>query len=826
MAEELNHVFFRNPEEGVVALKQKTRSPGKQQDKEEDDEDPIDYTLKQESFETSRLNFRRDRQTRVASRNPALNIPAYQEYVLMEFHSTFDSSVFAARYRNNFGLSIVSLSDLNSQAIFAIVDQARFQRFENEINIFINDVDPATQDNYHPDIKFIKVYHFLSSEKILKFEELKPHVILNVVDNVEIFQRVIRPVEESLLAYLNANNLEFYYDFQVGKIEVMYLSQTQIAEIADNFDIIQSINSLSAGVIRPNRFNMPERSFGFTITNPDEELPIIGVIDTGISNQNPLGPIIINDAQFDLTGTSPVIDNANHGTSIGALAALGSRLIPNHLGDFEADAKLLPIKIIDGNGGVIAELEVVRLIREAFDIYGVKIFTLTICYTDCKRYNEVVSEYAYAIDKLTSELNILVFIAIANNRNLTIAAGLREVVVTYPQHFENESANLCAPAESMNSLTVGALADNFENNTRLRISPAGNVPAIYSRTFHIDWNHPSITRTKLNKKLFKPDICYHGGDFDHLLDPSANGIKILSAAPGMYYDRDAGTSLATPLAANIAAKILKRYPALGDNMQTVKALIINSASVEDHKSIFNLPITRQTHVLGNGVPDVEICQFSTKDRITFILEDAITPGEIKSYPIELPEYLLELDRVTGLVAVDATLCFKFEPVKNNQVAYCPVQVAFGIFKNVPLEEYEMDENGEIRLVDDKPIALGINDNTTAHYVFSQSWSQDYYYKAKMLSNAQKIRFTISKKVLIEENRIFKIAVLSRLHKLLDQAAMVKYNRAQSFSLVITVKENPVKRQNSGLLYDEMLRINALEVINDVNNLEAEGTNEN
>ena len=560
MAEELNHVFFRNPEEGVVALKQKPRSPGKKDEEEEEKEDPIDYSLKQESFETSRLNFLRDRVRRQGSRNSALNVPAFQEYILMEFHGTFDSSVFATRYRNNFGLSLISLSDLNSQAIFAIVDQARFQRFENEINIFINDVDPATQDNYNPDIKFIKFYYFLSSERIVKFEELMPHVILNVVDNVEIFQRVIRPVERRLLGYLQESNLEFYYDFDIGKIEIMDISQVQINEIADNFDIIQSINSFAAGIIRPNRFNMPERSFGFTISNPDDDLPIIGVIDTGISNQNPLGPIIINDAQFDLTDTSPVIDNANHGTSIGALAALGSRLIPNHLGNFEADAKLLPIKIIDGNGGTIAELEVIRLIRDAFEMYSVKIFTLTICYTECKKYNEIVSEYAYAIDKLTSELNILIFIAIANNRDLTIPGALRPVVVTYPQHFENESANLCAPAESMNSLTVGALADNFENNARLRISPAGNVPAIYSRTFHIDWNHPSITRTKVNKKLFKPDICYHGGDFDHLLDPSANGIKILSAAPGMYYERDAGTSLATPLAANIAAKILRRYP--------------------------------------------------------------------------------------------------------------------------------------------------------------------------------------------------------------------------------------------------------------------------
>ena len=714
---------------------------------------------------------------------------------------------------------------MNTIGIFAIVDGPRFQRFESEISTFINNEDPATQINYNPDIRFIKSYTFFSTEKIKRYQELKPHIILNLVDNIEIFQTIIRRVERRLVEYLAENNVEFYYDFQIGKIEIMNISAEMITEIADNFDIIQSINSLSAGIVRPNRFNMPERTFGFNIVNAGDNLPIIGIIDTGISNQNPLAAIIINDPHFDLTSTSPIVDNANHGTSIGALAALGDRLIPSHIGDFESDAKLLPIKIIDGASGTISELEVVRLIKDAHEMHGVQIFTLTICYSECKKYNESISDYAYALDKLSFELNILIFVSIANNNDLIIPDGLRGTVVTYPHHFENESANLCSPAESMNNITIGALADNFENNTIGRISPPGSVPAIYSRTFHIDWNHPSITKTKINNKLFKPDVCYYGGDFDMGLDPSSTGMKILSSSPGMFYDRDAGTSLATPLTANIAAKILRKYPALSDNMQTVKALIINSAETVERKDIFNLPITKQTHVLGNGMPDLEICQFSTKDRITFVLDDEITPGDIKSYPFELPEYLLDLNRKSALVSVDATLCFKFEPVRTNQIAYCPVQVAFGIFKNLPLEEYELDENGDIKLINKKPIALGLNNNTTANYKFSKSWSQDYYYKAKMLSNSQKLSFSISKQVLIEEKRIFKIAVLSKIHKLLNPTDAIKYNRPQPFSLVITVKENPVKNKNTGRLYNEMLQINSLEAINNIENLEGEGVAE-
>src|SRR5689334_20986148 len=66
------------------------------------------------------------------------------------------------------------------------------------------------------------------------------------------------------------------------------------------------------------------------------------------------------------------------------------------------------------------------------------------------------------------------------------------------------------------------------------------------------------------------------------------------------------------------------------------------------------------------------------------------------------------------------------------------------------------------------ISVGINNNETSNFVFSESWSQDYYFKPKMLSNTQKISFSISKKVLLEENCVLKIAVNAKLHKLLSE----------------------------------------------------------
>ena len=45
-------------------------------------------------------------------------------------------------------------------------------------------------------------------------------------------------------------------------------------------------------------FNLPDKSFGFTINNVNEDLPVIGIIDTGISAETPLKDLIINNDNF------------------------------------------------------------------------------------------------------------------------------------------------------------------------------------------------------------------------------------------------------------------------------------------------------------------------------------------------------------------------------------------------------------------------------------------------------------------------------------------------------------------------------------------------
>src|SRR5690606_26846250 len=113
------------------------------------------------------------------------------------------------------------------------------------------------------------------------------------------------------------------------------------------------------------------------------------------------------------------------------------------------------------------------------------------------------------------------------------------------------------------------------------------------------------------------------------------------------------------------------------NMQSVKALIINSAQKPDVGEQFsNLSKWNIQRIFGHGIPNQSKLIFSDENQVTLLLEDRISPEKIKSYPLTIPEYLVNARRKRGLLRINATLCFKFAPIRNNQLLYCPLHVGF------------------------------------------------------------------------------------------------------------------------------------------------------
>lgn len=804
-----SHLYFRNSDEGLVKYKHRSGGGGGEEEKTEKD-----YTLMAENFSKAKNKLYSDIEIRHNSRT--IDIPEHFDLIEITFQGYFNQPKYEQSYFNEFGLLLLHLSDYNQKGLFAIEDEQKFRNFIKQIEIFISNTVNEQQKEFNYKITYIKDFKLFSSSDM--FGNISDYDVIHItfLQNGLIEKSHIKPQKKALEKFLIEKEIKS--KTISGGIEIYHSNKNFVNTIFDNFDIIYASCSGSGVIVEPSKYNIPKRTFGFEIINADDEdLPIIGIIDTGVSNQTPLAPIIINAGNsYDLTATGALIDNVDHGTGVAAFAALGNSVIPDYRGSFEADARILPIKIMDTRNGAISQSSVIELIRKANKEFGVKIFTLSIGYADFPlKNNEEFSLYAKMLDEITNELDILIFISTTNTNNITDSCK-------YPDKFLEINSNIASPAESMNNITIGAIADNFEIiDNSIRRSPFPNFPAIYSRKFHINFDDDRLfNQATRNKHLCKPDILMHGGDYQKISLGFVTGgeasLEILSADLKERTYRAVGTSFSAPFAANLAAKILRKYPKL--DMQTVKALIINSSYLPQTGNFFNkLSNNHIRRIFGNGIPNIETVLYSSENKVTFVMEDEIYPGYIKSYPLQLPEYLSEAKRKNGVLTFNATLCFKFQPKGNNQLLYCPLHLAFAIGKNLELSSSHKGaklKNGKNVVID---VQDGYNGNGSGAIKLNSSggWSQDLYYSAKIVSNTQKINFNVSKENIIDEKNCFKIAINSDFHKLLTDADKEPYNIAIPYSLVVTIEQNPIKGEVLDDLYESLIAINRLEQITDI-----------
>ncbi|OQB31953.1 MAG: Subtilase family protein [Bacteroidetes bacterium ADurb.Bin174] len=789
--------------EEVSKIKFKYGVFGKEEDDEEDNTPP-NYYRQASNLRVSIENFTIDQEQKYARKNRSLEIPADVDYIQVNFVSQFVISKYFNDYYKKFGLEAINFFNFGKSGLFAVVNRDLFQIYLNEINSFIQfglNINPDSKyDNY---VTYVNSFKLLTAKDIIRFkvDEIGNVVYLSLVE-LPLASQLQYALIESLIAFLKSNSISHYFDKTVNRIELFDVSFEQVQLIAENFDVIQNVTCSLSSIVRPSDFNFVKREYGFNISNAADDLPLIGIIDTGISMDTPLKSITIQDDSFSLQG-NPLIDisgtkREGHGTAVAALAALG-RI--NHLNKFQgevrADAKLLSIKLFESGKGYLSETQVVKMLYDAKSKYpSMKLFVLTICYDKFKAKNEPFSSYTYELDKFAHSTDSLIFICTANNIN-----AVNENTDYDLAYFGSVHTNLSTPADSLNNVTVGAAAENLNNGPFYGISSGREFPTLYSRKGHIDLA-AVFPRNKSNKNYFKPDVIECGGDLGFYnpttidyIDNSA--MAVLSARPELGYILETGTSLSAPLTANLAAKILNEYPNI--NAQTIKALIINGASLN------NIQFPKQvSHLLnvtaGNGFVDVENSLFSNENKATLILEDVISDTDLKIYPIYFPKYLLEddLGRKKGLVKITATLCFSFEPLQNNQLSYNPIHMAFSFFKNHSADEINAK-----------------NDDFNSKLRSTLSWSQNGRNVSKPIpfSNSQKINFTIDLNHLISENQVLKLAIHCKVSTQIIGGLPASYPKQFPFSMAISIEENTKKK--SGKLYDELLQINNLEVLGDI-----------
>jgi hypothetical protein len=537
--------------------------------------------------------------------------------------------------------------------------------------------------------------------------------------------------------------------------------------------------------------------------NVPDYLTTVGIIDTGVNNIEPFQNLF-SSSHYDHTGTNALNDISDHGTLVAGLVVLGDEFPGTTETHYTAKAKISVIKALHRSNDAINIPRIINDIREEKKNNGTRLFNMSLNLPFAKKYNEAYSAFAYELDKLSFEEDLLIFISVGNFD----ADSLRDLIDdehpdhSYPPFFyklasENPSpvhsclnTNICVPSESLNNISVGALAGNLEGENS-DITPLAIYPAYYSRKFHFDFDQ-NITTSVLgkfqrNKNLNKPDFVFDGGD---LFSDDA-GIEVIYS-PGAYSGRTSGTSLATPLVTSFAAQILNNYPDL--KTQTVKALLINSCDQRNpkHFPLFVDSDSVLKKLMGFGKPNKRKLFDSGDNSIVMVIEDTIKWSEVISMPILLPEYL----KTSGnKLQFEISLCYSFMPVKDNHLNYLPLYMAFKLVKNIDVQSIA---NSDAKV---HGLKNGI------------SWSEDFFgVEGRMFSNAQSKSFNLQPKDIIAADGSIALAIKCYSKSEIPDALLTNLKQNNHpFSLVMRITELTSNNADSDL-YSEMVAINEVENI--------------
>lgn len=763
--------------------------------------------FQKERFRADNISFYAQQKLRRETRQ--IKFPKYIDLVRIYFHTIFNADLIK-KFEERYGLSPVSFSHYNKTVVFEIIDEKLFLNFEKHIEQVIESPDETPYDNQPFNlIALILKFEFIGANYRLLTSREKGILITLISSSNTVFTEQ----KDNLFKFLETEKIPYTYNPAAPDIiEIGNIKKAGTKFIADNFDIIRIITSTRALKVRPGEYGAVRREYGFTIDSA-EHLTLVGIIDTGITKIEPLNDIIAS-TNYDHTGKGAFWDETGHGTMVAGLVALGDDFQKTIKENYAAKAKLITIKALHFTDDDINIPQLLNDIRDAKRNHGVRLFNMSLNIPSAKLYNDTYCQFAYELDKLAYEEDILIFISVGNFDK----DSLHDLVITdthpdhdYPTFFYNlngtsqvhrcQNTNISEPSESLNNISVGALAGNLEDVDNTDVTPNNLSPAYYTRKFHFDYAQPvnkqPLRRNQNNKHLNKPDLVFDGGDLfkyeagiEILRSPMADGEK--------YYGRSCGTSLATPLVTSYAAEILNNYPSL--RTQTVKALLINSATYYKKN---NLPDFRTSteavlkSLVGFGKPQKSNLLSTDNNSIIFIVEDQIEVGQILTIPIILPSYLKD----TGnKLKFDISLCYSFLPIKDNHLNYLPLYISFNLVQNTDIKTVAEKDQAE----------YGIKSGF--------SWSEDHHgIENRIFSNAQYKSYILQSTDLnvVDDSIAVGVRCLVKEEIPATHAAHLK-GKKHNFSAVLRITELP-ENKASNQLYSQMIACNDV-----LNIVEAEG----
>lgn len=371
-----------------------------------------------------------------------------------------------------------------------------------------------------------------------------------------------------------------------------------------------------------------------TFPGPEDEVPAVCVLDTGVNRGHPLlRPVLTEDSQHTVEPAWGVNDDYGHGTQMAGLALAGDlvqALSSNETMTIRHRLESVKLLVEPGTNSNEsrhhAHLTIDAVSQpETSAPRRPRVFGMAVTARD-NRDRGRPSAWSSAIDRLAADAENQGY----NPRLLVVSAGNVLDPGEWAQYPDsNLTDSIHDPAQSWNALTVGAFTDLVDVGSSSGLQPlakAGGLSPFSTTSLTWDGHWP-----------LKPDVLMEGGnaarDKSGVIWMSSLSLLTTHHRPSKrHFSTTNATSAATALAARMAAKLMAAYPDLWP--ETIRGLIVHSAEwTEEMRSRF-LPqnptknsYSNLVRTCGFGVPSLERAEWSVSNSVTMVAQERLHPFE-------------------------------------------------------------------------------------------------------------------------------------------------------------------------------------------------------
>lgn len=344
-----------------------------------------------------------------------------------------------------------------------------------------------------------------------------------------------------------------------------------------------------------------------TVVEPEIEAKV-GIVDSGIVDHFLYKNLIIDVEDFIKDSN---FTDLSHGTLVGSRTFFGGNIEDQifNTQTLFAQARILDIRVMKAftqpNGQKtcgVNDKDLIQAIKTVVKKYGtdVKVYNLSLNNSDVNCTHSGKRHYiSRELDAIAYKYKVIFVVSAGNNNDC--------MNQTYPDCFSLRENVITPPADLINGLVVGSLADN-ESSKSVALN---NEPSPFTRV--------GLLGTR------KPDLVHFGGNINIYGRSDGLGVKGLSVSQDGLVE-DIGTSFSAPIVSQITAKI---YEYLVQSKQWDESPIDLTKALTLHSGLYELPSNSKIspdilpNLVGYGIPDFNRALDCIDSVATFIYTDKL-----------------------------------------------------------------------------------------------------------------------------------------------------------------------------------------------------------